>query len=449
MIPPVIFSRPVVSVLASVALMCAGASAFAAAAKGASPSWELPPEQQSTGVFWREHWYQRGLTNHNPSYTKQFRINSPEVVLNPKFGTRKEARENGLMLIQTHEDLFQLTGAELYAEWWGGHPGTANKRVTVNGRSTYALPRVGTEDGHCTYFYPTVPLKLTDLVNGWSAFQFAVDQGTTFWGHSLIENACVRVALTNRHPDLAKLQLADFSATVAALPLPAPAEGFAFELRVPPAFRERIARVDFQAWYSGYDENGNRLTTDWHGFTKDRLPLAHVGTATDGALRVEWDTAMLPAQKQVAVRAQVYFKDAPELVYLTAATTGLEISERPGAMVSLHHAAELPKKFWSRANRLLRCDIVLDADPARIERAELIVLTWTGGAGGVKEYFKLNGRHFPVAEGSSHDVQFNRLAVDPALLRKGANTIELLSDTEHHGIEVTYPGPALMLRERR
>src|SRR5262245_13220213 len=97
---------------------------------------------QTAGSFWREHWYQRGITNHNPAYTKQFRINSPEVILHPEFGKRKEARENGLMLIQTEEDLFQITAAELYLEMWGGHPGTANKRVTVNGRSTYMLPKV-------------------------------------------------------------------------------------------------------------------------------------------------------------------------------------------------------------------------------------------------------------------------------------------------------------------
>gem|GEM_PF-3578016 len=122
------------------------------------------------GRFWRLHWYERGLTNCNPGYDRRFRINAPEAVLHPQFGHRVEARENGLMLIRAEEDLFQLVGAELYCEFWGGHPGTANPRVTVNGRSTYRLPPVGTEQHHCTYSYPSIPLKLTDLVNGWNAF---------------------------------------------------------------------------------------------------------------------------------------------------------------------------------------------------------------------------------------------------------------------------------------
>jgi hypothetical protein len=57
--------------------------------------------------------------------------------------------------------------------------------------------------------------------------------------------------------------------------------------------------------------------------------------------------------------------------------------------------------------------------------------------------------HHPVAEGSGHTRQFNRLRVDPKILKPGANMIELLSDTEHHGIEILYPGPALMIRYRR
>lgn len=64
----------------------------------------------------------------------------------------------------------------------------------------------------------------------------------------------------------------------------------------------------------------------------------------------------------------------------------------------------------------------------------------------VKEYFMLNGKHFPVADGSKHVPQFSRVPVDPSLLKPGENTIELLSATEHHGIEIIYPGPALMVR---
>lgn len=413
----------------------------------AAAAWEAPPERPARGQFWRWHWYERGLTNGNPAYERRFRVNSPEASLHPGFGRRVEARENGLMLIRAEEDLFRLTAAEFYAEAWGGHPGTANKRITVNGRSTYALPRVGTEEGHCAYFYPAVPLKLSDLVNGYNAVQFALDQGTTFWGHMLVDNAALRVALTNGHPDLAGLGLGGFTATVKATPLPG-REGFTLQLDTPPAMAALIARVDFQGWYDGYDENGNLERRDWHGFTKGRLPLAGLGTALEAPFAARWDTSLLPAQEEAAVRAAVRFKADTNLVFLTAATAGLAIAPRPGFEVELLMPRDLPAPFWSRANQLKTCQFELEFDPARIEAAELHVVAWTGGAGAVKAYFTLNGVHYPVAEGERHELVYTRLPVNPETLKRGLNRVELRSDTEHHGIEIIRPGPGLMVRRR-
>jgi hypothetical protein len=407
--------------------------------------WDAPPNQQTQGQFWRVHWYERGLTNGNPAYERRFRINSPEVVLHPQFGKRIEARENGLLQIKAEEDLFQVTGAEFYAEMWGGHPGTANKRFTINGRTTYPLPRVGAEEKHCTYFYPAVPLKISDLVNGYDAFQFALDQGTTFWGHALIDNACLRVALTNSHTDLATAGVAGFSATIKAQPLRAQ-EGFT--LRLETSARAEIAVVHFDGWYYGYDENGNTLRQDWHGFTKNRWPEGHLGAATNAPFQVKWLTEMLPAQKDVAVRARVYFRKAANLVFVTAALRGLEIAERPASQVGVFAPVDLPAPFWSRANQKQACHFDLDLDPGRLERAELRTVAWTGGPGKVKDYFTLNRRPYAVADGARHELMYTQFPVDPNALRKGMNRVELLSDTEHHGIEILLPGPALVVRYR-
>ena len=423
-----------------------GAICFTATAATVQPSWDLPPSQLKEGVFWQEHWYEREPV---PGTTRRLRINAPETSLG-RFGDRTEARENGLMIIEVNENLFQITGAELYAELWGGHPGTANKRVSINGRSTYQLPRFGTEDGHCTFSYPVVKLPVTDLVNGRNAVQWAVDLGTTFWGHAMVDQACLRLALTNGHPRLLEQGLESFSARLIARPYEtATSEGINLVLDVGESLRGRIESVTFQGWYFGYDDNGDLRQRDWHGFTHDRRPAAHLGTAEGGSVAINWDTHLLPAQKGVAARALVRFKDAPGLVYLTPAVTDLVIPDRERAVVHLHETFDAPVPFWSRAGNRKTCTIVLDVDPARIEEAELQVTTWTGGAGGVKEYFTINGVHHPVAEGHSHDRQFNRMPIDPKILKKGINTIELLSDTEHHGIEILHPGPALMIRVRR
>jgi len=184
-----------------------------------APRWEAAPRQQEQGVFWRYHWYERGIEAGNPGFEKRFRVNSPEVSLHPIFGKRVEARENGMMLILAEEDLALIRSAEFYGEVWGGHPGSANKRVTVNGRSTYYLPRVGTEEGHCTYHYPSLTLNISDLVSGYNAFQFAIDQGTTFWGHMIVDNAALRVALVDDHPVLTEAGIKGFHAWVRVDPL--------------------------------------------------------------------------------------------------------------------------------------------------------------------------------------------------------------------------------------
>jgi len=160
-----------------------------------------------------------------------------------------------------------------------------------------------------------------------------------------------------------------------------------------------------------------------------------------------WDTTMLPAQRETAVRAVLRFKTDTNLASLSAALTGLEVHERPSAKVVLFAPRDLPNPFWSRANQKKTCSIDLDLDPARIEKAELHFVTWTGGAGTVKEYFKM-GVHYPVAEGDRHLLEHSRLPVDRKNLRQGLNHIELVSDTEHHGIEVVHPGPALVVRYR-
>jgi hypothetical protein len=426
--------------------LCIGLPPFAQTAFIAL-SWDLPPHQQTDGVFWRTHWYERDETTPKLGYTRRARINAPDAVLDSRWGVRKETRENGLTLIRLEENLFQIRAAELHAELWGGHPGTANKRFSINGRNTYQLPRSGTEAAHCTYTYPIVPLASTDMVNGFNAIQWNVDPGTTFWGHAMIDQACIRVALKTSHPDLVSKQLDDLNLGVAAS---VAKQSETIRLSLSGTFPQPnpISEVIYQAWYRGYDDDGDQNREDWHGFTKDCQPVAFLGSSRNPPFRIKWDTSMIPAQKNVAVRAILSSKELPDTVFLTRTTPGLTIRDRKNISVHLYSPSDLPSSFWSRANQEKTCHFILDETPASIERAELYVKSWTGGAGDIEEYFTLNGTHFPIAEGQGHAVQFNRLSVDPQILRKGRNTIRLLSDTEHHGIEIIHPGPALMVRSR-
>ena len=402
--------------------------------------------QNPEGQFFRTYWYQSGLEHGNPKFDSRFHVNSPEIVLNPQYSQRSEVRENGMMLIPITEDLRQIYRAELSLEMWGGYPGTANKRVTVNGRSTYSIQDVGTYNKQCTHQYPTLYLQPTDLVNGYNAFRFACDRGSSFCGHFIVDNAALRVELKRDHPDLQKAGLRGFNALIKAEAIPGKQESI--RLHLSSSDDLAITAVDYQGFYFGYDENGDTMTYGWHGMTKHKEPQAIIGTAKQYPFLVDWDTAMLQAQQEMAVRAIVHFKGYPEFTYVTPVIGGLFATKPKGTRVTLYGARDLPVPFWSRNNEKKACTIEVDVDPARIERAELNVVIWDGGVGNVKNYFTLNGTSLSVAGSGKQDVLYRQIAIDPKLLKRGTNRIELLSDTEQHGIEVLLPGPALMIRSK-
>lgn len=405
-------------------------------------------DQPSSG-FWLEHWFVRTLEEGNPPVTARFRVNDAFVAFHRAYKDRREVRSNGMMQIPVRVDVTSVRAAELYLEMWGGHAGTANKRVTVNGRTTYPIPENGAAQHQCTHQYPSLPLTITDVLRGHNVFQFACDRGSSFWGHYIVDEACLRFELPPGHAALAEASLAGFTARIVA---EGRGETIALSLEssgVAAAGGGGIASVEYYGCYAGYDESGFGPGRQWHGFTKKREPLGHIGTVTEPPYRINWDVSMLPAQRDVAVRALVRFKGAPALVYRPPVFEGLEIAARLGVEVGVFNLAELPPRFWSRANRPKSAQIVLPMDAGRIERAELHALAWTGGPGEVREYFKLNGRHFPVADGHDHRTHYTVLPVEPSLLRKGENGIEVLSDTKEHGIELLSPGPALVVRYRR
>lgn len=398
--------------------------------------------------FSKRTWYEKGIENGNPFFNgRQLRVNAPEVSVHERFAIRSEPRSSGLARILIEEDLRDIRRADLYCEVWGGHPGTANKRVSVNGRNQLSFPRVGCEEKNCTHLYPAFNLRPIDLVNGYNSLQFACDSGSTFWGHYIVDNVCLQIGLPDDHAVLTESGLEDFNVVLQVTPKPG-RELIELRLKGTSNALKQVDKVVYQARYYGYDENGNRRESDWHGMTKGREFYGMIGESEKRPFLVNWETRMLPAQPEIQFRAFLTFKTDLELLYQTPVLGGVEIPERRNSEVSIHYAKDLPQPFWSRAGNRKSGSIELDFSPSEVESAALQVVCWTGGAGEVENYFTLNGQHFPVAEGHDHQLVYSSFEVDSSLLRKGENRLELISDTEHHGIEVMLPGPALVIRKR-
>lgn len=397
------------------------------------------------GMFFREYWgqYDEKISN---TKEKRWRVNDEAVSLHERFGKRSEPAANGLALIDVPEDLFGLDGAELYLEMWGGHPRTANKRLYVNGRGPYVTGDDGAEEGNCAYSYPTIDLAPGHLVRGTNALQFACDRGQSFWGHFIIDNMCIRCYLKADHPDLVAAGVQDFTAEVqvgeSGRVLK---DSTVLSLYCPKEFEQSVVSVDYFGRYFGYDDNGNRLENDWHGYTQNRQYKNHIGRATAAPFRVKWDTTMIPDQdKPMAVKAVVSLKEGFQ--YVTPVLEGLSFPADRNK-VRMYKCARMPVPFWSRANNVKTADMDLPGDISGVEQARLMVKIWDGGEGTVKDHFKINGRSYPITSGRHiHDVVFTDVQVDISDLKDGENTITLLSDTEHHGIEVLLPGPCFVLR---
>ena len=407
------------------------------------------------GKFFAVHEYTPGPENPKPN--DRFRVNSPEASLHPEHGGRSEVRGNGMLQIDFPHDPRTLAGVRLAVDLWAGHPGTTNRRVTLNGRSTYPLP--GPPGGRCGHAHPVLDLKRTDVVNGWNSVQFACDDGDSFWGHFIVDRAALLAELPPGHDVLRDAGLTDFRVRSIMAGFRGKPEMLLLLSEIPAGFRDRVESVTYTARYRGYDEDGSgdgsAVEDGWHGFVKDGEPVGAVGTAAVAPFAVEWDRSMLPARADVAVRATVRFSprapDAPPFVYVSPDLPAPPVREREDATVTIHPAADMPEPFWSRADEPESCTVTLpdDFDPAAVERAELHVVIWDGGSGSTKHPVTLNGTPLPVVGGGNHDTLYRVVALDPAALRPGANEFTVRADTTHHGIEVLSPGPAIVVRTRR
>ena len=400
---------------------------------GCAAAPETPP---INGRFVRTVWA--------PLKGNRFRVNSPDTTRG-KYKDRWEAKQTGRMMLKLDQDFKHVETASLYLELWGGHPGVANKRFTLNGKGAYTLPEVGAAGHNCTYSYPMTPLKVSELIRGENAFQFTCEKGSTFWGHYLIRAAAVRLLLWDSSPYVRTAGLTGFSSRLEAEVIEG-TEKIRLQVKASKGLGAKVRSVEYWGKYVGYDENGDGEAHDWHGFTKDRRPVGIIGRSDKGWYEVIWDTSMLPHPRKLVVTAIVRFDSPDDLTY---EMTPVEIAApKAKARVSLHCARDLPKPFWSRAGREKTCTIDLDVDPADVERAELRVVIWDGGKGKTAKPFTLNGVALPVAGRGAHDVLYRVIPIDPKVLRRGANRIRLLSDTSHHGIEVCLPGPALVVRTK-
>ena len=115
----------------------------------------------------------------------------------------------------------------------------------------------------------------------------------------------------------------------------------------------------------------------------------------------------------------------------------------------MYRAESILENFWVRAGNTKQCYITI-GDTGHAMEAMLFHRTWNAGddeaAGGtIGKPLRVNGHAYKCL-GKNHFFALSAVQVATGDLQEGLNKIAYTSNTQHHGIEILWPGPAIVVR---
>lgn len=340
--------------------------------------------------------------------------------------------------------------AEAVLDRWGGHANTKRPQIRFNGNEWLDVPpplnAPGNGDHERYYFQdnPVIRVPLEHLEAGENTFQGTCSHVDPHgWGQWGMYSLILRVYYDPEkiyHP---------------AGRIVSPAAGAAIGehpvVRIEASSRAGVARVDVLAWYEGYDENGDGVWLDWHGghfqpLRGDDADLGeHVGTLWRSPYEAVWDTRWVPDQRPRAVKLIARIQNCRGIWSVTEPVADLTL-QREGQSVQLFRATEIPARFGVRKISTKSCVMPVPAEHnlGKAIEAGLHYRTWHGWDGH-HDPFRLNAL-VHLNEGKNHHYDYDIHLIEPGALHSGDNVFEISSETEHHMLEVLWPGPALTVR---
>ena len=351
------------------------------------------------------------------------------------------------------DDLKHAVRAEAILDRWGGHRGTINKRLRFNDHDWITVPEISTAPSgvrpEMLMFQdnPVVAIPLQDLVEGTNIFEADCDEAGGFgWGQWGLYSLILRVY----YDPVVKGESLGFEAAIVS-PRPGSSIPENPPIRLNAEARNGVSRVDVLASYDGYDEDGDGVYGGWHGSRFQPLRGApnelrdHVGTVWKQPYLLSWDTYWVPDQEPRGISLIARVQDSRGFWMVTEPVSDLTL-ERDGTSVQLYRAHGVPEDFGVRVNQKLQCQISIPAahDLTRATESAIHLRTWHG-ADSEHEPLQINGHSIPIG-GNNHHYDYDLLTFTPTALRNGENQFTVHSKTEHHQLEVLWPGPAIAVR---
>lgn len=344
-------------------------------------------------------------------------------------------------------DLVGLEGAtraEACVEMLLCHGGTADKCLRVNGRPWIPIAESrlipgeagrGGPEGEYQYMrYPCTEIPLHQLIEGSNTFELTCSSGTSLgaaWPQWILYGVTFRIYYDPSVPHPRARVVTPASGAVL---------GHNPELTVQMEGGQDAHRVDFIGLYEDFDWQGDGQYRQWqyrHLFCEIHN---HMGTAAQPPYTEPWDNAWIPTQNQpMQVMARV--TDSAGMSSVTSAVEGVRLS-RPRT-VRMYRPFDVPPLWSTRMGNRHQCSVDLQDDLSHAIDAKVIMVTWNGVAA---DEIGINDQKVIERVGANHDLSHDEFAVPVDLLKSGVNTLYTFSNTEHHGIEVQWPGMVLLVR---
>jgi len=222
-------------------------------------------------------------------------------------------------------------------------------------------------------------------------------------------------------------------------PLPGSVIGDRPLITVAASAKAGIKQIEVIGWYTDFDWDGNGVFPGWQYQTRYGTLYHHVGTSTCAPYDIAWNNGWIPDQSDIKLVARI--TDGTGLTYLTPVVEGLKL-ERASRSVKMYPAFDVPEKFGVRVGDLMSCKIDIPDDISKAKKARLFVSTWSAAHA---DYFGLNGKLLAERLGAVHDYSYDNVEIPLNALKTGTNIFYIQAATNHHALEVNWPGPVIMV----
>jgi hypothetical protein len=341
------------------------------------------------------------------------------------------------------DDLQHTVRAECCIEQWGGHAGTSDKKIRINGHGWIGIPEsslMGPErpESYQYFRYPIVAIPMEQLREGDNEFELTCANQISHlihgigWGQWGIYGVIFRIYYDSRkpHPE-------------GRLSSPAWTDDRSLSITLEPGRSEtsdRIDRIDLLGFYEDFDHNGDGQFREWHyRFRYGRL-MSHLGTSVSIPHRILIDTSWIPEQTEpIRIMARI-----TDYAGISSVSPVVELAwNRRKEKCLMYTPRGVPACWQSRDGQRHSCIAKIPDDLQKAAEARMILPTWNGYEA---DEIGINDEKLLTRVGRNHDFALNELDIPLSGLKKGENKIYTHGSTPHHGVEVLWPGPVIKVR---